>query len=284
MADVRSMLRAERESRRITHPHASYTSAGNLLCNICEVPIKSERAWNAHLHTTQHSLRLGRERDAAQARSSQPSGKKRKAVEFEEPEIDRKKVKPTAQESPEHNSVLDTAPAGDVPAVAEVESSILPDDIDDEAAAAELAALDRSLAALEAEHLQSDGSALAALSAPATIVAPAVSAQELAAQAREEQSKQRSRRDEEVENEREDAVRALEDEFEEMDSLQERLKKLRERREALRERAAVDAVNTGQVERGSTGIPDRSVHTGKATEDDESDDSDSADDWNFGAR
>lgn len=292
MDDVRSMLRAERESRRITHPHASYTSTGNLLCNICEVPVKSERAWGAHLHTTQHSLRLARERDAAQARTAAntPSSKKRKAVEFEEtPEVERKRVKSISQ-AHDHDEVHEAE--DDAEATTQSESvavEIVPpavqEELDDAAAAAELEALQRDLAALEQDTFQNG--ALAALSAPATIAAPAMTVQEIAAQAREEQSKQRSRRDEEIENEREDATRALEDEFEEMDSLQERLRKLRERREALRTRIEVDKEGSAAAQpEHAQSIPDRSVDNteDKQIENGDSEDSEDDDDWAFGAR
>ena len=78
--DPRALLRAARKERRVTHPHASYTSTGNLLCNLCECPIKSEASWSAHLHSTGHTLRLSREQDAAIARKADASnGKKRKA-------------------------------------------------------------------------------------------------------------------------------------------------------------------------------------------------------------
>ncbi|EMC99759.1 hypothetical protein BAUCODRAFT_30165 [Baudoinia panamericana UAMH 10762] len=65
MADVRSMLRAERVSRRITHPNASYTGDGKLLCNLCETLVKSEASWQSHLHSTGHALRASRQRDVA---------------------------------------------------------------------------------------------------------------------------------------------------------------------------------------------------------------------------
>lgn len=262
------------------------------------MPVKSERAWSAHLHTTQHNLRLSRERDAAQVRTKEvaPAGKKRKAVEFEEPlEVERKKVKPTTQSS-DHDSVVEAEDTTEATVqeqlVVEVAApSVLQDELDDAAAAAELEALQRDLAALEQENLQHGGSSLAALSAPATIAAPAMTAQELAAQAREEQSKQRTRRDEEIEDEREDAARALEDEFEEMDSLQERLKKLRERREALRhqtevgtETAVLTSAKHAQEALDQTAIEDGDRQLGNDDSQDSDEDSDEDDAWAFGAR
>ena len=89
MADARALLRAERASRRITHPHASYTDAGKLLCNLCEAPVKSEAHWQSHLHSGQHNLRSQRRQDAAESRGA---GKKRKAEMNESPE--RKRAKP----------------------------------------------------------------------------------------------------------------------------------------------------------------------------------------------
>ncbi|KAI6834077.1 hypothetical protein KC340_g2798 [Hortaea werneckii] len=303
MADVRSMLRAERVSRRITHPNASYTSDGRLLCNLCEMMIKSEAAWQGHLHSTGHTLRLDRAREAAAARNFEPAGKKRKAETLDSPSPDDKKRARSAGEEAPNEGRQSTEERkdgnGDIaaPATAHVNEARptevpanggAPPATDDAVDEAELAAFERELAAME-----QPSDAAAAIQADATISAAPLTAEELAAQAREEQSAQRGRRDAELEDEREDAALALQEEFEEMDSLEQRLRKLREKREALRKgsmesgkRAEVEGALKDGPKAGGGGS--ETVPEGGGDEnDDETDDDDDEedfDDWNFGAR
>lgn len=58
MADVRSLLRQQREIRRIEHPHAAYTDAGKLLCTLCREHIKAEALWDGHVQAAAHVRRL----------------------------------------------------------------------------------------------------------------------------------------------------------------------------------------------------------------------------------
>lgn len=284
--DPRALLRAARKERRVAHPHASYTSTGNLLCNLCEVPIKSEAAWGAHLHSTGHTLRLVREQDAAVARKTEVSnGKKRKAGSPEdgedENEEDRKRVKGSGGEDvasrqrvnqPEREA--EPAPAAPAP------------EPPTENTAAELDALEADLAALERENKTN------AAGASATISAPSQTAEELAAQAREELSAQRGRRDAELEEAKEDAARALEEEFAEMQTLEERVRKLREKRELLRtgtmEQAAEGAtpeVDGGGPQKIAGASEDAEKPKDEVDEsDDEDEDDEDFDDWSFGAR
>ncbi|KAI7090247.1 hypothetical protein KC356_g1702 [Hortaea werneckii] len=303
MADVRSMLRAERASRRITHPNASYTSDGRLLCNLCEMMIKSEAAWQGHLHSSGHTLRLDRAREAAAARNVEATGKKRKAESLDSPSPDdKKRARSAGEEAPnadrrsteESNNgngdfaapttaPVNVSPPAEVPANGGAPPA--PDEAVDEA---ELAAFERELAAME-----QPSDAAATIQAGATISAAPLTAEELAAQAREEQSAQRGRRDAELEDEREDAALALQEEFEEMDSLEQRLRKLREKREALRKgsmesgkRAEVDGAFNGGP-KGGGGRLGTVAEGGGDSKDDETDDDDDEedlDDWNFGAR
>ncbi|KAI7199578.1 hypothetical protein KC316_g5915 [Hortaea werneckii] len=302
MADVRSMLRAERASRRITHPNASYTSDGRLLCNLCEMMIKSEAAWQGHLHSTGHTLRLDRPREAAAARNVESAGRKRKAETLDSPSPDDKKRARSAGEEATNTDRQAVEEGRDedrdiaAPATAHVNEARptevppnggAPPATDDAVDEAELAAFERELAAME-----QPSDAAAAIKADATISAAPLTAEELAAQAREEQSAQRGRRDAELEDEREDAALALQEEFEEMDGLEQRLRKLREKREALRKgstgsgkRAEVDgALKDGPKGGGGS----EAVADGGGDEnDDETDDDDDEedfDDWNFGAR
>lgn len=254
MAD-RALLKAARASRRVAHPNASYTSDGKLLCHLCELPVKTEAAWQAHLHSTQHTLRHSRAQDAAASRNTEPTGKKRKASSLDSPAPDERKKARSAMEEDEAPSIPQRAP------------SQQQDTIED----AEFAAFEREMA-----ELQQAQSAEATLKAAATISAAPMTAQDVAAQAREEQSAQRGKRDVELEGEKEDALRLLEDEFEEMEVLEERVRRLRERREALR-KANVAAEATG-------GDEDGDVEEGEDEDENEDDDGESDDDWNFGGR
>ncbi|KAL6853189.1 hypothetical protein J3F83DRAFT_756115 [Trichoderma novae-zelandiae] len=58
MADVRALLRQQRAARRITHPYATYSDAGKLLCALCRDQIRAEAHWDAHLASDKHKKRL----------------------------------------------------------------------------------------------------------------------------------------------------------------------------------------------------------------------------------
>ncbi|KAL7931515.1 hypothetical protein V8C35DRAFT_309709 [Trichoderma chlorosporum] len=58
MADVRALLRQQRAARRITHPYATYSDAGKLLCALCRDQIRAEAHWDAHLLSDKHKKRL----------------------------------------------------------------------------------------------------------------------------------------------------------------------------------------------------------------------------------
>lgn len=282
--DPRALLRAARKERRVAHPHASYTSTGNLLCNLCEVPIKSEAAWGAHLYSTGHTLRLSREQDAAIARKSSEigNGKKRKAGSPADGEAsdneDRKRVKSSdvtsAQQVPAESTAAPALPAPEPERTAKDE-------------AADLDALEADLAALERESRAN------AAVVSDTISAPAQTAEDIAAQAREEQSAQRGRRDIELEEEKEEAARALEEEFAEMQTLENRVKKLREKREMLRlgkvdqtgegAKDGIEVDGAGDAATGSIDPEKANVEFERKEEDeDDEDDDEDFDDWTFG--
>lgn len=54
MADVRSLLRQQRASRRINHPFAAYSDAGKLLCSLCREEVKAESLWEQHIKGARH--------------------------------------------------------------------------------------------------------------------------------------------------------------------------------------------------------------------------------------
>lgn len=306
MADARSLLRAERASRRITHPNASYSSAGALRCNVCNVPVKAgtEAAWKAHLHSTAHTARLSRQDEAlATPREGGQARKKRKVNS--DAETDSTVNPGTDERNAKHAKPTTPLPKDDVGPVArehgdpEAESlgalaamargidpiqpppteqsapAPLPqsaDDVDE----AELLAFERDLAALEQTHKASQPPEYAG----ATISAAPMSAADIAAQAREEQSTQRARADARAEEEREEAEQALGEELEVMEGLGERVKRLRERRERLR--SGKDAAS-GPLEGNGAGDGDDpgdedGVEEAVADEDSE----DEEDGWGFG--
>ncbi|KAM3415464.1 hypothetical protein BST61_g8985 [Cercospora zeina] len=153
--------------------------------------------------------------------------------------------------------------------------------------AADLAALDRELAMMDAQHVEIVNQATP------TISAPPMTADEIA---KSEQGAQRASRDAELEGEREDAAKALEDEFEAMDGLEARAKKLRARREALRRSESIaslqqtDKSHSSPARRPPRAIDDSFTSSlpragttvdGEEMGDDEDDDEDDLG-WNFG--
>lgn len=286
MADVRALLQNERAKRRITHPHATYTSDGKLLCNLCENLVKNEAQWQSHLHSTQHNLRSQRAQDAKDIRgvSDSTAGKKRKAESLDSSRpVDKKRARSDDEEDTEVEQKGPKAKENGRPKkmvkfdpIVVTSPPPAPDLSEDEAQEAdidesELQALEADLAAMEESTATW---AMSALNAEATISAPAMTAEELAVQAREEQSIQKGKRDREIEDEREDAERALEEEFVEMEGFEERVKKLRERREALRV-LSPEAEGRGAMDHDAVK---------QDAEDAEEDDSDEEydDDWGFG--
>lgn len=234
-------------------------------------------------------------REANAARKNQATadgGKKRKATSTLSQGPGRKKPK----SGPITPAAVDIAEEE-----VDVQSSVGPakqagDDAIDGSATheAELAALDRDLALMDAATIANN-----TVQAAPAVSAPPITAAELAVQARIDQSEQRGRKEIELEAEREDAARALEDEFDAMDGLEERAKRLRERREALRkansagQREESEASATGLVPLTSQADVPRTIIPGTnagMVEDDENEDEDEDDDdddfadWNFGTR
>ncbi|MCJ1333509.1 hypothetical protein MMC10_010209 [Thelotrema lepadinum] len=320
MSEVRSLLRNERLSRRIEHPHATYSSSGNLGCTVCRVQLRADSLWEPHLRGKPHRQNLQKVQEANTSSETAPlpvkrpaetaglrsvsgsNGKKRKAEsdEDEEPEYDPHKKskttnglpsnffdgttneealaaeaaetspdpepvatvpqpeqpKPTSKNAPLPADFFDNAPSStQIPSRPTAASQPPPpqsttpqpplDDPD-----AEFAAFQAAIAATALPPSPPPQHTVSALTAPATISAAPLSAEELAARSREEASVQaKSRREEEIEGEKEDAARALEEEFEEMEDLEGRVRRLRERREALRRGVEVG----GDDERGGEG-------------------------------
>lgn len=290
MADVRSLLRSERASRRINHPHASYTDSGKLQCVVCSLVIKTESLWDNHINSTQHTTR------AAALRQNPPQtsqAKKRKAGDGEDEGRKRIKAVPGGfvpegffdDNQDESKPLDDDDNEDDDITTAPNEQNIAPDlttptapvsapapaslpDVDED----EWAAFEREMAAAQ-QAPPTD------TMASATISAAPITAEELAAQAREEQSAQRGAREAEMEADTEDANLALQQEFDEMEELDERVRRLREKREALRQQRQPDTLPDAPPPIPKA--PDKKYSDGQ-DESDEDDEDDDFDDWTFG--
>ena len=291
MTDVRALLAAERQARRISHPYLTYTKSGQLLCNICQLNVKSETLWEGHLRSANHK------KNAKAAQNASSRSLKRKLDDVEEDEDDgsfdvempRDVKKPKSRAVSRVEEGL-TSNGKVVPALVEDEQALLEDGVaqeDDveiipitepepqppsnntippdpkaEVDEDEWAAFEREVAPLK----QTDYS-------NATISAAPVTAEELA---RRRDEARRKQQENDAEAEREEEEGRVQEEVEIMEDLEERVRKLRERREALRI-TSPPAADTGQssVPVVVTAEDDR---TGEAEEADESDDDD-ADDW-----
>ncbi|KAF2210794.1 hypothetical protein CERZMDRAFT_85753 [Cercospora zeae-maydis SCOH1-5] len=153
----------------------------------------------------------------------------------------------------------------------------------DDQHAADLAALHRELAIMDAQQAEANSQATP------TISAPPMTADEIA---KSERDVQRESRDAELEGEREDAAKALEDEFEAMDGFEERAKKLRARREELRKSESVASLQqtdksystaAQRLPSATSSLP----HAGPTVDGAEGEDEDRDDDdedlsWDFG--
>ncbi|KAL9603848.1 MAG: hypothetical protein Q9219_000957 [cf. Caloplaca sp. 3 TL-2023] len=287
--DIRSMLRDERASRRIKHPHLTYSTTGTLICVVCQVQIKTEALWNKHLSSPQHTKNAQRTRDNASAKSapnsipqevptsSSSSSKKRKADDESSDEDSRKRTKGGQQISSIDDSPQTTRENGkprtesDIPEIFTPESDpttnhtpshppqqdtappkVDPPNQNHTVDEDEWAAFQRDVASPPPEN--------SALTAAADISAAPMTAAELAAQSREQASKQaKEKMEAEVEGEKEDAARKLEEEFEDMAELEDRVKRLRERRERLRVAKAEGGEGEGPVDEEEGRPPDRVV-------------------------
>lgn len=285
MADVRSLLRNERVSRRINHPHANYSDSGKLSCAICNIQIKTESLWENHINSPQHGARL--EHLRANPPPAPPQARKRKAGESDDQERKRVKAVPGgfvpegffdpaeegADEDEGEEEDADTAPAPSIPDAPVASAPPPAPDVNED----EWAAFEREIATAQT-------TALPILSASATISAAPVTAEELAAQAREEMSAQRTAREAELEADTEDATIALQQEFDEMEELDERVRRLREKREALRLSKQQDTLPDAPAAVSDALQQDNTLHKDNEEDEDEDDEDDEFDDWTFGAR
>ena len=295
MADVRSLLRNEQASRRITHPNLSYTKSGLPHCLVCNLIIKSESLWEGHLRSANHKKNVQKAQNAELQDGNGTSSKKRKmsdetedvrkkrkstGVEHEEVHNGEAKGPETRQELPGNDSEDDddqpTTPATRLqpssprPVTSEAlmnTDSLRPEaepQIDED----EWAAFEREVVPLTHQLPPTQPIDYSS----ATISAAPVSAAEIAA---ETNAERQQRRDAEVEDEKAEEETRLVEEFEVMEGLEERVKRLKEKREALRM-----GVDVGTRE-DDVGDVEREAEEKPPYPDDDEDDSDEVDEWGF---
>jgi zinc finger protein 830 len=117
MSDIRALLKAKRQEARIQHPHASYTSNGQLRCTACETVIKQATAWAGHVGSKGHRENVAKQRISQisdQGEAVKSIGKRK--VEQDDPSEDegfhptfdpkKRKVTPDSlsKQTPEHSS------------------------------------------------------------------------------------------------------------------------------------------------------------------------------------
>lgn len=258
MADVRSLLRAERAARAPPKSRKQLVPAPPSPPK----PNKKRKADDSESTTAET-----RKRAKAKGPTNLPSGFFDGAEEEEKEEED--------QEEEEEEEVEVEEPQGPLEGfVAATEAPpTLPQSSIPEAPSEDLdvawAAFEQDLASIPAESK----SALDVLNANAVLQAAPISLLDVESRPLDPPNAQK-RRDEEIEQEKEDASRALEEEFEEMEVLEERLKKLKEKREQLR---ASKAETVHHV------VAEPDVLPGEGSDEDEDDEGDEWDGWRFGA-
>ncbi|KIV90414.1 hypothetical protein PV10_07723 [Exophiala mesophila] len=288
MTDVRALLAAERQSRRISHPHLQYTKSGILLCTICNLNVKSEKLWDGHLRSANHRKNAL----ASQEASSNPLKRKIEDVDSESPQDDgghspsaatdaRKKAKARggdgvgnngdiqheerdgSEPSPtsnELNEVLAEQPllaaAAPIPKSpgesSEPHSSPItnrPKPATAPAAAAAASVDEDEWAAFEREVAPLTTEQAAP---PVSYEAATISAAPVSAAQLAEQADQEKRGQLELQyqDDKEEEERRLEEEFLVMEEMEERVRKLKDKREALR--TAMQNHNSDGVDTGQT--------------------------------
>ncbi|KAL8998370.1 MAG: hypothetical protein Q9169_002583 [Polycauliona sp. 2 TL-2023] len=320
MASVRSMLRNERATRRIAHPHLTYSTTGTLICQLCHAQIKTEALWKKHLESASHVTNLQKLRQTAPdapALAKDPNrgngSKKRKAdddssgddtrkrtrgqkppdsVEGEEPEVTL--ADPTQLKEPSTNGTnQQRSPAIDGHQAHRPTSAneVAPDKHPLKSPTQPPNRIDSPVDEGEWAAFQRDVASPppepSAFTTAADISAAPMTAAELAAQSREQASQQaKERMEADLEGEKEDAARQMEDELDEMAELEDRVRRLREKRELLRVQRSEAKTESGVVHEEKV-PPDEVKKAGKAEENEDTrDDTDDDEDneWDMWGR
>ncbi|KAI4261870.1 MAG: hypothetical protein L6R42_002939 [Xanthoria sp. 1 TBL-2021] len=310
MASVRSMLRNERASRRIVHPHLTYSTTGTLICQICHAQIKTEALWKKHLASASHTTNLQRTREAAsaapalvEATNKSNGSKKRKADDDSSDDDTRKRTRAqdpsdSIARGEQGSTLVDSAQDQTQPtndrkrkrSTETEESKAQHPLIDHEPepnggpAKPPIQPPDQTnnpinedeWAAFQRE-VASPPPDTSAFTAAADISAAPMTAAELAAQSREQASRQaKERMEADLEGEKEDAARQMEEELDEMAELEDRVRRLREKRELLRVQRAEGKAEDGVADQEK--VPPDEVLRNGAAEDDEGSHEDTDDD------
>ncbi|KAL8660098.1 MAG: hypothetical protein Q9226_000090 [Calogaya cf. arnoldii] len=297
-------------SRRITHPHLTYSSTGTLICQICHIQVKTEALWKKHLESTSHTTSLQRSREAAATapalveNTNRANGsKKRKADDDSSDEDTRKRTR--AQDSshsiereeqivtrPEitYREALSTEDQTQKRFRADEESQPNPPITDQEPQPNARPSISSIQPPAQTDnHINEDEWAAfqrevaspppepSAFTAAADISAAPMTAAELAAQSREQASRQaKERMEADLEGEKEDAARQMEEELDEMAELEDRVRRLREKRELLRVQRGEGKAGGGIA--GEEKVPpDEVVQEEEGSHDDTDDDEE--DEW-----
>ncbi|XP_071782621.1 zinc finger protein 830 [Centroberyx gerrardi] len=91
---MREKQRQTTDKKRIESPFAKYNSLGHLSCTLCNVQVKSELLWQAHVLGKQHKEKVSELKGSKQTPQIQPP--KRKAPDPEDSNVNGKKAKPTS--------------------------------------------------------------------------------------------------------------------------------------------------------------------------------------------
>ncbi|KAL9051071.1 MAG: hypothetical protein Q9162_006244 [Coniocarpon cinnabarinum] len=294
MADVRSLLKEQRSSRHIRHPHAVYTSTGTLSCSLCKAEFKSDAHWEPHVQSSMHAQNLRRARAQQEVEPATNQVSKKRKAGGDEDDANSKRVRSDSIPSRPRTASVDVgnqyeeqAPPTQAPQQQSVAVSSKTEDLASQDLTAapeedlfkdEMAAFDREIAELarEEQNRQQSARAREAYDAAPAMSAKPMTAAELAARDREEKSAQRNARDVELEEEREEAAGQMQDEVERMNKLDEKIKELRARKEALT-RTRTGAEQTSPAAH-LTDDDDRPPHD----EDSSSESEDDLDEWAFG--
>ncbi|SPO04738.1 uncharacterized protein DNG_07423 [Cephalotrichum gorgonifer] len=312
MADVRSLLRQQQASRRITHTHALYSDTGKLSCSLCREPVKTEALWDAHLRSPSHRSALqalSAAREQARAREGATSSKRKLEEDAEDEEDDedarrkRTRTEVVATSTPVLTPAASSASEGGSRGRAGSRASNTPSqgvDVNIPSRPATPMATGRTGSASSSAGRPADAAAdgekaqqvdeaewaafeaeVAAVTEPyaedAIIERPAMPAGET--EEDREAGLLRGLGDVEVEGEQEDAERAMVEEFDEMKELEARARKLKERREVLRARASRADLNAGteRADRSAKGADKENA----VAEDDEDEDGDEGDEDDY---
>lgn len=97
---MREKQRQTTEKKRVESPFAKYNSLGHLSCILCNVQVKSELLWPAHVLGKQHKEKVAELKGAKQAPTPAPAPAPSQPVKRKAPnneELNGKKVKPAVQ-------------------------------------------------------------------------------------------------------------------------------------------------------------------------------------------